>query len=381
MASDKRHPPSLSRSILSHSFCLSSLSELLPNGYHQSKTDDGGKQNFLCLALSVYSNLLLKEKSASTQLQHVAEEEIVAEEEVVAEKEAMVEEEVLAEEKSTAEEEAMARTPIKGKEVYGFFFTYRNDYLGAIREHFRGFHFGAMGWGLAKGLEDIGRGHTWFKIMLHPWVATWAATEPEDMERLSKDQRQSIIRSLGLSCVQEDWDVLVSRFPPLIRELVAEVFLEALVMRQIHTQFFENPFWYLDGKIATDDQEGDTTFAARLQHLYRKFQESMSRCPFTPFYLGHLLIISLSQQTHSAQASGRLRLSVWQTQSIIRRPLTPTLGTTTKSAPLRFSPGWWMNFSPVSRSHGCCESRVARMKNATGTTICLRSTSKYRKHQ
>ena len=46
-------------------------------------------------------------------------------------------------------------------------------------------------------------------------------------------------------------------------------------MKEIIEKTFECPFWYFDGKLDLEDEEGDETFGARLQHLYERFLKSM----------------------------------------------------------------------------------------------------------
>ena len=61
------------------------------------------------------------------------------------------------------------------------------------------------------------------------------------------------------------------------------VCIDMLVLREMHTQVLEKPFWYLDGKKAPDDQDEDHTFSKRLQHLYQRFTERISSYPLYPF--------------------------------------------------------------------------------------------------
>lgn len=75
--------------------------------------------------------------------------------------------------------------------------------------------------------------------------------------------------------MQEDWDVLMQKLPELIRENILDVFLEALIWKDIRAKFFESPFWYYDGKTGPEDKAGDDNFGQRLDYLYERFLESM----------------------------------------------------------------------------------------------------------
>jgi hypothetical protein len=73
----------------------------------------------------------------------------------------------------------------------------------------------------------------------------------------------------------------MGRLSNLHRDLILNVFLETLLIKEIFTKFFDAPFWYLDRKIDFGDEKGDDTFGVRLQHLYKRFLESIyTTAPF-----------------------------------------------------------------------------------------------------
>lgn len=131
--------------------------------------------------------------------------------------------------------------------------------------------------------EDMGRNHRSSQMQVRGWAHNWAITKHQYINLLSKDQKQAIIHNLEGSCVQEDWDVLLSRLQDRVQESITNIFLETLILRKIHIQLFEAPFWYLDGKLAPDGDgnDRDETFPPRLQRLYERFLKSM-RMPITP---------------------------------------------------------------------------------------------------
>ena len=111
-------------------------------------------------------------------------------------------------------------------------------------------------------------------LVVHPWVTQFAASEPQGEERLSEEQKKTIISSLKGSCVQEGWDSLMARLPNLTQELILAVFLETLLLKEIYAGIFEAPFWYFDGKTNAEDQTGDDRFSERLQYLYERYLKS-----------------------------------------------------------------------------------------------------------
>lgn len=139
--------------------------------------------------------------------------------------------------------------------------------------------------------------------------------------------------------MQDDWDVLMGLLPNLIRELIAELFVKAIVLKDIFTKIFENPFWYFDGKTGPGDQLGDASFPAELQYLYERFLKST--CAAYIFIYPHsqsLLTTSFfSQLTPSLLHTGGRRLSVLPTRLNACRRQTLNSGNTTESGAM---PHW-----------------------------------------
>ena len=157
------------------------------------------------------------------------------------------------------------RRPVKDQRVYNPYLHNQGEYLEAIHRRAKMIEMGSVGWEHIGDTGRMGGDYRTIISILRPWLNDFAAKEPEHENRLSGDQKKHIISSLDGSCVQEDWDVLKAHLPKLIRDLIMRTFLEVLVIKEIHTRFFENPFWYFDGKTGSLDQTGDDGFAVRMQ--------------------------------------------------------------------------------------------------------------------
>ena len=164
--------------------------------------------------------------------------------------------------------------PVKNPKVYQLGCTDRSAYMDAIELRANRIEAGHMGWDIEDGVKAIRSDYGYIGPLLRPWTSNYSLQEPHADKYLSADQKKMIISSLKDSCVQEDWDELKMRFPSLIRREIVEVFLEALVLKDIFARFFENPFWYFDGKTSPSDQTGDGDFSARLQYLYERYLKS-----------------------------------------------------------------------------------------------------------
>lgn len=149
----------------------------------------------------------------------------------------------------------------------------RNEYLQEIHEMRTMIEAGMLGWSSPEKKDDMFYSLS-FTVNVQSWAIENGKSKPEDVDRLSKTQKQTIISSLAGYCVQEKWDILMGPLPDLLRETILEIFLETLIYKDIFGKMFMSPFWYLDGKMSPTD-EGDEMFGARLQHLYDRFYESM----------------------------------------------------------------------------------------------------------
>ncbi|KAJ5570149.1 uncharacterized protein N7459_009579 [Penicillium hispanicum] len=133
---------------------------------------------------------------------------------------------------------------------------------------------GAIAWGPPFDYFDMKKDVIALQLRVKCWVSEFAASEPQDVERLSETQKRTIISSLKGYCVQENWETLLGRLSHIHRDMILEVFMETLLFKELFARFFEAPFWYFDGKMDSTDAEGDEKFGARLQHLYERFLET-----------------------------------------------------------------------------------------------------------
>lgn len=113
--------------------------------------------------------------------------------------------------------------------------------------------------------------------MLHSCVYAWAykfVLSPRERADLTESQKRAIIASLEGQCVQEEWDTLHRLCPSQMCHNFHMLFLEALVIRDIYNAAIEKPFWYFDGKLNKEDEEGLADFGARMQYLFERFSRS-----------------------------------------------------------------------------------------------------------
>ncbi|KAJ5938907.1 hypothetical protein N7466_002041 [Penicillium verhagenii] len=111
------------------------------------------------------------------------------------------------------------------------------------------------------------------------WNAyTWAlnfAFQPRwnRYDHISQDQKRDIIASLKGWIVQDDFDLIISKFPPVIRLAALKHLTAISILKHCFEVFFENPFWYLDpdDEYKRDSNVTCTTFATHLNVLHKKF--------------------------------------------------------------------------------------------------------------
>lgn len=153
----------------------------------------------------------------------------------------------------------------------------RARYHDNVREIFDFFDDGAAGWRppIPEKLEEISKHMLPIEHETNAFAVDFAISTDKELAHLSKAQKNFIIASLEGYCIQEDWDSLIKRFPAAAREAPGEVFVQALLGKALYENLFERQFWYLDGKMSADDEEGDPDFGARLQYLYERFFKSM----------------------------------------------------------------------------------------------------------
>lgn len=98
-------------------------------------------------------------------------------------------------------------------------------------------------------------------------------------EHLSKEQKKQVIANMEGYVIQDDFDKIVPRLPPNIRCNILAIFAGIIVVKEILSLFFTNPFWYLEwpDSQSSNDGEGsgvETPFGAQLNHLYQTFLNS-----------------------------------------------------------------------------------------------------------
>lgn len=136
-------------------------------------------------------------------------------------------------------------------------------------------HNGGLAWSsmeLKVLKEEFGR----LDLIIREFTWSWALPNVGDLDCLSETQKATIISSLKHCCVQEGWDDLIGSLVGDHKLCLAATFLEPLLWTSVISKCFENPFWYLDGKTDSDDEEGNSSFATMLNHLYQRFLKSMS---------------------------------------------------------------------------------------------------------
>ncbi|KAJ6015459.1 hypothetical protein N7540_010050 [Penicillium herquei] len=88
---------------------------------------------------------------------------------------------------------------------------------------------------------------------------------------MTEDQKNAVIQRLQHCCVESTWDGLFARLSPLQKEKIASVIMECFVWNAVVSIYEENPFWFLDGKSSSEDDEGEESFSRRLNYLYQRF--------------------------------------------------------------------------------------------------------------
>ncbi|PYH39982.1 uncharacterized protein BO87DRAFT_411889 [Aspergillus neoniger CBS 115656] len=109
----------------------------------------------------------------------------------------------------------------------------------------------------------------------------WEAIPIEYDQKFKKlfyraNEKQTILQSLEGYCVQDlDWDTFIESLPYPICEVVPRALAQTMLVKDIVDKFFENPFWYFEGKPDFDDTEAPRksclSLAEHLQHVYQQF--------------------------------------------------------------------------------------------------------------
>ncbi|GLA20059.1 hypothetical protein AnigIFM62618_008186 [Aspergillus niger] len=135
---------------------------------------------------------------------------------------------------------------------------------------------GSGGRGWQRPTIEYGDAFTKLFIEAKIWADNYVKRDTAALAEFSLSEKQSILQSLDGYCVQDlDWDTLVGSLPYPIRTQVPHAIGRTMLVKDIVDKFFENPFWYFEGKTDPIDVEPRTqsslSFAKHLQHLYEQF--------------------------------------------------------------------------------------------------------------
>ncbi|KAJ5945560.1 hypothetical protein N7454_002399 [Penicillium verhagenii] len=92
-------------------------------------------------------------------------------------------------------------------------------------------------------------------------------------DNISQDQKRDIIASLKGWIVQDDFDRIISKFPPMFRIAAFKHLTAISILKDCFESFFENSFWYLDpdDEYKRDSKVTRTTFGTQLNVLHKQF--------------------------------------------------------------------------------------------------------------
>ncbi|GLB06012.1 hypothetical protein AtubIFM57258_001308 [Aspergillus tubingensis] len=108
------------------------------------------------------------------------------------------------------------------------------------------------------------------------WADQWVEMETAALAEFSTSEKQTILQSLEGYCVQDlDWDTFIGSLPYPYCEVVPRPLAQTMIVKDIVDKFFENPFWYFEGKPDSDDTEAPRksclSLAEHFQHVYQQF--------------------------------------------------------------------------------------------------------------
>lgn len=118
------------------------------------------------------------------------------------------------------------------------------------------------------------------------WADQWVEMETAALAEFSTSEKQTILQSLEGYCVQDlDWDTFIESLPYPICEVLPRALAQTMLVKDIVDKFFENSFWYFEGKPDSDDTEAPRksclSLAEHLQHVYQQFLIGENTNPFT----------------------------------------------------------------------------------------------------
>lgn len=149
--------------------------------------------------------------------------------------------------------------------------------------------FGGRGW--PKPIIDYKNAFNSLFITANWWADDYVKRDTAALAEFAPGEKRSILQSLDGYCVQDlDWDTFLKSLPYPIRTFIPLVLARTMLVKDIFDKFFENPFWYFEGKTEAIDVEpqaqSSLSFAQHLQHLYEQFLIGEATNIFT--YLGSL---------------------------------------------------------------------------------------------
>ncbi|OJZ88101.1 hypothetical protein ASPFODRAFT_216871 [Aspergillus luchuensis CBS 106.47] len=134
--------------------------------------------------------------------------------------------------------------------------------------------FGGRGW--PKPIIDYKNAFNSLFITANWWADDYVKRDTAALAEFAPGEKRSILQSLDGYCVQDlDWDTFLKSLPYPIRTFIPLVLARTMLVKDIFDKFFENPFWYFEGKTEAIDVEpqaqSSLSFAQHLQHLYEQF--------------------------------------------------------------------------------------------------------------
>ncbi|KAL4928831.1 uncharacterized protein BDV17DRAFT_291158 [Aspergillus undulatus] len=120
-------------------------------------------------------------------------------------------------------------------------------------------------------MVDLGRHYRLMRNLALGWTLDYVIS---GVSVLPEYQTRRLISRADGFCAQMDWAELKPLLPPTVAGHFRETLGELLIYLTVHEQFFDRPFWYLDGKKGPDDQGEDPEFADRLQYLIERFYKT-----------------------------------------------------------------------------------------------------------
>ncbi|KAJ5726707.1 uncharacterized protein N7483_008064 [Penicillium malachiteum] len=140
-----------------------------------------------------------------------------------------------------------------------------------VRQFWARLSTGTSAWPLIRPVEAFERQ----RAHAQAWAQSWRRDEgPDSLSHLTKKQKRAIMHKLQHCCIETDFDTLMERLPLFMQLNVSGMLLECLLWTEAVNTFATHEFQYLDGKISSDDTEGDRTFHLRLEHIYKRFYET-----------------------------------------------------------------------------------------------------------